>query len=195
MKTIKKTLLFLFATLATISCSKDDNSPSEPQTYDEENPLSGYLANAGFNQTQTLTTVGVYELGFSFKPTVKGKINSLVLKNPVATSLRVTIWEASTQNVLLTETVNISTADTEVIKPITPLQLEKDKIYLITMKSQTGYARYKADQSNASYPLTAGNIQIIDFRSGDGTDIPTYPNILYQNIYGGDCSFKFQRTE
>jgi hypothetical protein len=193
MKTLQKTLAFI-ALFFLFSCSKDDDV-QQTTSYDEENPLSGYLSVAGFNQMQTLTTVGVYELGFSFKPLVKGKINALVLKNPAVVNLRVTIWDATTETPLLSEMVNLPTSNLEVVKPITPLQLEKDKTYRITMQSQTGYAHYKADQSNTTYPITSGNIQIIDFKSGDGTTIPTYPTIPYLNIYGGDCSFKFQRTE
>jgi hypothetical protein len=195
MKTVQKTLAFI-TLLFLFSCSKDDDPITIIPIYFEENPLQSFLTTTGFNQ-QTMvqtTTSGELLAGISFKPTVKGKINSLLVQLPVINNnLEVSIWDDTTGNLLRQEIVNVSSANTQIEKQITPLQLEKDKIYVISMQTNTAFVRYKTDQSNASFPITAGNIQVLSYR--EGTNLTTIPTSNYYNLYAGDCIFKFQQTE
>jgi hypothetical protein len=194
MKTLQKVSILILLLFLT-SCSKDDDPTPNVPVYNEENPLQSFLTTTGFNQ-QTMEQTATNDLlaGLSFKPTVTGKINSLLVKLPVINNnLKVSIWDNATGNLLRQEIVNVTSANTEITTQITPLQLEKDKIYVISMQTNTAFVRYRTDQTNASFPITAGNIQILSYR--EGTSTTTIPTENYYNLYAGDCIFKFQQTE
>jgi hypothetical protein len=224
MKTLKTILALLTFALLTISCSDDDmtepvtykaepitnneempynkeNSHIENGPYNEENPLDTYLANSGFNQetSEYVDFEVIHESGFSFKPVVSGKINSIIVKIPyVNTALRVTLWNVATRSVIKSVVVNVPTADLAVEKTITPIALNKDKEYLISVKSAGWIRRSKTDGSAAEYPILAGNIIITGFAATSVTgkvEEFIYPEINSDIFYKGDVSFKFQQTE
>jgi hypothetical protein len=197
MKTVKALAAVLFLGTISISCSKSDPDPTpQPTVYAEQNPLTGYLAATGFDQkTTNRVNNGDYEFGYSFIPLVKGKINAIVAKIPDAhAAMRVTIWDKSAGTILRTETIDITTADIEVTKAITALELIKDKEYFITFNSNDWYDHRKTDGSGVTYPFTVGDIKVTSysFASGTAQALPNSPQTVY---YAGDCSFKFQRTE
>ena len=100
MKTINfRTIIIIALCALTFSCKKKETANSEV------NFLSAYLAATGFDEdTTVIVNSGFYEFGLSFKPLVNGKITAVVVKIPdVNTSLRVTIWDKATANVLKTE--------------------------------------------------------------------------------------------
>ncbi len=184
---IKHFALFLL-TIITLSCSKDE------VVYPEENPLSAYITNSGFVNSNPYSNSFFYsEFGLVFSPNVNGKIKALTAQLPdVNTNLRVTIWDYDSKVVLKTEYLNVSAANTVVTKSISELALQKDKKYLISMNSNAWYGRNKADNSNANYPVTAGNIKIHEYLSEVGTS-QTFPLDVTSNYYAGDLSFVFQQ--
>ncbi len=197
---ILKTIFFLLTILLfTISCSKDDNDPAaDPITYATENPLDLFLANSGFGQkTTSAKNSGFYEYGFSFKPTVTGKITALVVKIPdVNAALKVTLWNATTKTVIRTETLNVPDADVAVEKTIESIALTKDKEYYITVNSDDWYSRNKTDGTATTYPVAAGNITVTGFAyMGTTEGVIIFPVNSSVGFYSGDTSFKFQRTE
>lgn len=190
-------ILFFALSITTFitSCSKDDDEQTAPIVYNEENPLNKYHELAGFTSTSNFINSGDYEFGLVFSPNVKGKINSLVVKLPdVNNNLRITIWDYNTKTVLRTETVNISAANVSVTKSIAEFVIEKDGKYMITMNSNDWYKRYKLDNSNAIYPITAGNIKFLEYRWLSGT-AQVFPTNVSQNYNAGDLSFNFQQVE
>lgn len=192
MKTIKILSGALLAILA-ISCSSDDSKPGS--SYPVENPLESYYTQTGFTTTTNFINSGSYEFGLAFSPNVKGVMKAITVKLPDANpALRVTIWDYTTKEVLKTETVNVASANTLVSHPITDLALEKDKKYMITMNSNDWYKRNKADNTNATYPVTAGNINFLEYRWLSGT-AQTFPTTVSANYNAGDLSFDFKRTE
>lgn len=177
------------AALILFSCSKDDG-PS----YTEENFMTGFMTNSGFNAT-TVTQInsGTYEFGLEFTPLVKGKITSLKVKLPdVNAALRVTIWDKSTATatVVRTETVNVTTADTEQGFDIADLELTANHQYAITMNSNDWYERRRTGGTNVTYPITSGNIQIDNYKWISGAT-QAYPVNIALNYYAGDVSFNF----
>ena len=191
---MKKTI-FLFAIIFSLfSCSKDDEAT--PVTYQEENPLIGYLTNGGINGAIIDVVDGTTsEVGNEFTPLVKGKIKAFVVSLPQSNAnLRVTLWDATTKTVIRTEYVNVVTAATTTTKNIEPIELQKDKKYAITMNSDDWYYREKANGSLITYPITSGNIR---FDSFGFTDTPglIYPIYFSNDYYNGDLSFIFQQTE
>jgi len=181
------------------SCSNNDddvpvNEPA-PIVYPQENPLDKYYENTGFSTTTNYTASPTSEFGLAFSANVKGKINAVLVKIPaVKSNLRVTIWDYDTKAVLRTEVVNVTTANNIITKNISELILEKDKKYMITMNSGDWYKRTKPDNSNATYPVTAGNIKFWEYRwVGSASQIfPTNIDLKYN---GGDLSFSFQQTD
>lgn len=191
MKTIKILAGALLAILA-ISCSSDDDSGP---TFSVENPLEAYYTQTGFTTTTNFINSGDYEFGLAFSPNVKGVMNAITLKLPATNpSVRVTIWDYDTKAVLRTETMNVASADVLVEKTISDLALEKDKKYMITMNSNDWYKRNKADNSNATYPVTAGNIKFLEYRWLGGTT-QIFPTNVSANYNAGDLSFDFKQTE
>ncbi len=192
MKTIKILSGALLAILA-ISCSSDDSKSGS--SYPVENPLESYYTQTGFTTSSNFINSGSYEFGLAFSPNVKGVMKAITVKLPDANpALRVTIWDYTTKEVIKTETVNVASANTLVSHPISDLVLEKDKKYMITMNSNDWYKRNKADNTNATYPVTAGNIKFLEYRWLSGTT-QTFPTTVSANYNAGDLSFDFKRTE
>ena len=196
MKTLKTIFTLLAISIFTISCSSDDDDDSVK--YAEENPLDAYMAGSGFSQKAVdVKNSGIYEYGFSFKPKVTGKINSLIVKIPdVNPALRITVWDAATKTVIKSETINVATANITIEKAISPIALTKDKEYYFTVNSDDWINRTKTDGSAAAYPITAGNIVITGYAYISSTASETlFPTNLRNTYYAGDMTFKFQQTE
>ena len=203
MKTLNTKLALLaitFFTIATnISCSKNDDpivTPLPVVLAPLQDPLQGYLNASGFNQVTTLiTNIVDGEFGYTFIPLVSGKITAVAVKIPDTNSaLRVTIWDKGTGNVLRTETLNIAAANVETIKAIQPLDLVKDKTYLISMNTNDVVSHRKTDLSATVYPFVVGDIKITNFYgpATSGTQ-QIMPSSFISNAYYGDCSFKLQK--
>ena len=195
MKTIIRTALFLILFTTLFNCSNDDDTTAR-SSYPDENPLTGYLSQTGFDEVTVLRTnqSSYYEQGLSFTPKVKGQINAITVKAPNANpSLKITLWDFDAQTVLRTETVNVVNANTEYTFPITALTLTKDKHYMISMNTNNDYYRYRTDVNNVIYPILIGNIEINSYQWRTGNS-QIFPNITENHIYVGDCSFVFQQT-
>ena len=178
--------------LTAVGCKKND----PVRIYQEENPLSSYIVNTGFNQASSnFINAGNYEFGLEFTPMVKGQIKAITFKIPApATNVRVTIWDATAKTVLRTETIPTVLANTEVKQDITPLALEKDKKYFISYNGSSWYKRNKSDGSKAVYPIIAGNIKITNYNWLYG-EAQTFPTTVSSDYYAGDLSFIFQQAD
>lgn len=178
---------------ALASCKKD----KKEKVYTEENPLEKFYSLSGFSAKTNFINSGTYESSLAFSPLVKGEIKALTIKLPDANpTLKVTIWDYDTKTALRTETLEVTAANTQILKSIAPLSLEKDKKYIISMNSNDWYKMYKPDASNAAYPITAGNIKFIEYRwvsAISGT--PKFPTNVSLDYNAGDLSFVFQQTE
>lgn len=174
--------------LILANCSSDC-SPSS------QNPLTGYLAATGFDQKLTENiNLGDYEFGFSFKPSVNGKITAIVAKIPDAhAGMRVTIWNKATETVLRTESIDVVTAGVAVTKSIDALSITANTEYYITFNSNDWYDHRRTDNSNAAYPYAVGNIIITGYGYNSGT-AQDFPNSEQLNYNAGDISFKFVKS-
>ena len=133
----------LLIALTLFSCSGDDDTNNET-TEEVENFLVGYLEATGFNEEviEEINTGFHFEFGLEFTPLVNGKITALKIMLPDANpTLRVTIWNKSTNTVIKTEVVNVASANTEFTFDITDLELVEYNEYAITMNSDDGYFR------------------------------------------------------
>lgn len=199
MKNLKTILTIASFITIMMSCSKDNEttSPVTPPVAanPEVNPLAAYLIATGFSEkTTNVINLDDYEFGISFKPIVNGKITALVVKIPdVNPTLRMTIWNKTTATVLKTETINYATADVEVTKAITPLDVVAGIEYFVTFNSNDWYNHERNNSSNTTYPLLIGDISITSYAFILGT-AQAMPNASQVTYYAGDISFKFQKT-
>lgn len=195
MKTLNNIIL-LCILLFSFACSKDEDSKSAQLP--EENPLQEYLANAGFNNAYTtIAGFGNYELGFTFKPLVNGKINSIVIKLPdVRNNIRVTLWDLQTHAILFEDNFNVSVAGIDTVFDIEPLSLIGNKEYVISMNTDSSYINSSNlfNPVDATYPITVGNISILNARSKSGAE-QLFPDTISTSSYSGNCSFNFQLIE
>lgn len=190
----KPVLLALFALVTLAACDKDDDPA--PYVFPTENPLSGFLSDSGLDEveTESVDQISNYEIGYRFRPTASGAITALSVRIPAVNSnLRVTVWDAETQTVLKTEAFNVTSSGVAVTKTIPALTLVKDHEYMVTMNTNDWYDYRRTDNSNASYPFTEANIQVIGFGYGIGTG-QNFPGLTASNYFYGDVSFTYQRT-
>lgn len=193
MKTFKTILAVLTITFFA-GCSSDDEQ-KVVQDYKTENPLEDYYAQTGFSRLTIIRNNAAYEIGFTFIPTETGNLKAITLKLPDAnSSIRVTIWDYDSKKVLRTEIVNVAAGEALFSKTIDALALEKGKKYVITMNSNVWYGRSKVDNTNANYPIKAGNIQMLEYRWIASKD-QLFPANVMLNGFLGDISFDFQQTE
>lgn len=200
MKKLNQLLALTFLVATVFGCSGDDDNPIAvpPVLFQEENPLQGYITTTGYNTIYTYTDDNnYYEMGYTFTPLVKGKINAIVITVPVAVhDIRVTIWDVATATAIRTETVDILNAATRNTIAITPLNLEKDKLYGISMNTRDYYFRTDSELPEGySDPIIVGNIS---FRGpfiymGSTTENQDFSQIVNGSF--GDCSMNFQQTE
>lgn len=190
-----KTLVLLGLVLTLVNCSNDDETtPVASIVYGEENPLFAFLSRMPNTDTFVNDIGGIAQTGYIFKPTVKGKINSLIVKIPSTNSaLKVFLWDKVTLALVRSEIINVTTANTNTTKNITPIELEKNKEYIITIYTDDYYFHSTNNFSALPYPIIAANIQILQTRSVNGELCPQAGGS--SNGYSGDVSFNFQRTE
>lgn len=195
MKTLKKFLCIALLSGAIFSCSKDDDNSADTPAVTEQNPLSGYLAATGFNQkTTNYVNSGDYEFGITFVPLVNGKMTALMTKIPdVHTSMRITIWDKATATILRTELIDVTSSGVEITKAISPLDLVKDKEYVLTYNSNDWYDRRRTDGSVVTYPVTVGDIKITSYAYKTGA-AQVMPDVVPGNYYAGDLTFKFVKS-
>ncbi len=187
--------VLLFLVVISVSCRKN-NDP--PVVYDAENPLPGFLSTSGFNehQDEAVFMIANKEYGFSFTPTVKGKILAFIVNTPEpGDSIDVRLYDNATTALIHTEIINIPTANIETAKYLpVAYGLEKNREYTITLTTAKAIFRYRNDWGNITFPITSGNILITGVASKPSIT-STFPTTNAYNGYLGDITFKFQRTE
>ena len=192
MKNLFKIITILLLLTTIFSCSKDE---SKPTIYPEENPMQGILTKTGFNQVSPHLDYPSTEFGFSFKPSVKGKINAFVVKIPSSNSnIRATLWDVATKTVIRTEVIEVTNANSSTTKTIIPIELTINKEYLLSINTNQYYDYFEINDAVANYPLAINNIVITNCSFLE-TSNQTFPTISLDTEIFGDISFNFQRTE
>lgn len=212
---MKKRFLIQFIILNSIlfySCSNENinktnlskdndivnsNSPISTtiKNFVEENPLPEFLNIAKYNKTSFSRCPNVQHVGFVFSPNVNGEINSIIVKLPAPKeNLQVCIWNKTSNKIIRTENIDIQNANVTVLKKITPLVLEKDKLYAITILNDFYYQRSLSDGVPFPVlPITIGNIRIertiLQILNSQGSQ-----EAVSMGFYQGDASFNFIQT-
>lgn len=189
-----KNLILLFIAVFFFSCSKSD---SVTKSYFEQNPLQGYLSISRFEERKDayLGSYPTRESGFSFIPNVNGKINAIIAALPYDyPDLRVTVWDKASSTVLRTEIINVTTPGTNIVKQIEPINLQKDKEYVLSYNVKNWYRHEKQLSGDATYPIVVNDIKITGFYYSV-TTAQLIPSTIVNKYYDGDCTFNFLQTE
>ncbi len=191
------TALILMLTLFIFTGCRKDDDPEPPKVYQEESPMQGFLSTIGYNTQYTkINDFVAWNLGLNFTPLVKGKINGVKVKLPAANpALKVTIWDAASGTNIRTETVNVAAASTLYTFTFSPVELEKDKKYIISFLSDDFYGYKKSNSADGAFPVTVGNIRIdkTSYKSaGTGTN-PVFPAESESYTAYGDLDMIFQQ--
>ena len=189
-------LFLLIMSLSTTSCRKsEDQEAPIVKVYPEENPLAAFYTASGLTKIYEELGVDHYESGLKFSTAVKGKINAITLRLPEATNnVRVTIWDNDTKAVIRTITIDVPTAGILSTKTIEPIYLEKSKEYTISMNTISWYLHKKPDNSEVTFPLTAGNIKFLGMTRLYGTN-QIFPATLITYSTLGEVSMIFQQVD
>ena len=115
-------------------------------------------------------------------------VNKLQIPNA---SLKVTIWDKSTATAIATNYVNVGQG-VETKTSINAVNLQKNKEYIISIKTAYYYIYNKPNSAIQAYPVDAGNISITGSLGGNANQMP---NVFISNSFLGDYSFIFQQTE
>lgn len=199
MKNLK--LLMSIMTLILISCSKNEPKLVEAIIYPEENPLENYLVLMSFNEFGSLVSLNgkSTEIGFSFKPMVTGKINSIYLRiHKTGFGTKVTIWDVATRFPVYSrsDVWSFTSEPAGNTANLNSVELIKGKEYMITMNTSYYYEYRRNDYQPANYPIKSGNILITGFYYQETDNFDTvFPLNTIDNKYQGNVSFNFQRTE
>jgi hypothetical protein len=197
MKTIKTTIAIFIVSIFAISCSKDDSTPTPTAkpVYETEDFYDGFISKAGLISTFQITgNPDFYEAGLVFKPLVSGKITHYKINIPtIQTTTLVTLWDKATKTVINTSNCGTIGITKESVFDIADIVLEKNKEYVISMNSKNFIN--KAGVGNIAYPITSGNIQVLDYVTNLG-NTKTFPETSTNNeSVNGKVSFEFIRTE
>lgn len=198
MKTINKnisSILILVMMVFLFSCKNDNTAaPTTTVVYQEENPLTSFLATTGLNLIASpFSNTTAFEMGYAFKPKVRGIIKGLTVKLPyVNGSLKVTIWDKVTATVVRSTYVNVATANQDISVTIPNLELTQNTDYVISMYTNMFYNHKRTDNANVVFPVDAGNISITGSYTNAITSMPATTNA---SSFCGDFSFIFQQTQ
>lgn len=207
MKTIQKNTSSIFrkilfaalaiTTLATTSCKKDrDDEPAPPVAPPVAQPivdfLPGYLVGSGLDKNQKFTNTNDpnYEYGLVFSSQVDGKMLKVKVNVPLAESVRVTLWDYTTQTPLKTTTLT-SVANQWVTKDFENFALVKNKLYLLSINNKGYNWRTKTSGANVSYPIVYDKFVVFGFQN-IATSQQLFPINSQPTYYAGDVNFDFQ---
>lgn len=189
-----RTLLFsALIIFITTTCSHRDDPQPPPKTYPLENPLQKFYFEAGLDKEESLVGFS-YEYGLVFSPQVKGEITAFTARLTFKEKARVTLWDYNTRAVIATAIVDVPDKDKVATTEITPVPLEKDKKYLISINSGYYYRRTKSTGVNVPYPVIAGNFIFHSFNLLK-VNAQTFPTDTATDYTAGDVSFNFRQTD
>ncbi len=199
---MKKTIYILSTTficaafiICTIACKKKKDKAVEELTGPTENFLAEYLNATGFNQfTDTVVFSDLFIFGLKFSPNVKGNVKNIVAQFPRNNgTVNIKLYKASDNSIIKELDIDLSKekANYKYTIPVNPIvSLVENEIYILKAAIPFGYLHRKTNSSNATYPIQAGKIKIIEFT--EKFSLSTQPEIVSKNNYIGDFSFDFQ---
>lgn len=174
-----------------LSCKKD-NTPNT------ETPLQTFIKTSIVVDTTIIQkTTGSFEFGNKFYASRNGVITHLGCYLPYKGSIRVSLWDFATKN-LITATSVTSDSTGFVYVDIPDVPIVANQRYVISLNNNSGsvarnyFFRYKKSAAGVSiYPLTSGSITFEGLFYSVSI-VPEFPTISITTSLGGFPDFKFQ---
>lgn len=167
------------------SCNKTETIPTQ-------NFLESLLADSVFINPKIFTQTSYLEIGSTFQVIKAGKITKIGVKAPNTGSFIVTLWDANLKTILLSKTIDQTTAGKKTWINIDSFKLEVNKKYLISVLFSGSYYLYSPSKLNI-YPYSKNNILYLGcFASSTTVGASKFPLVENKNIYAGEYDFTFQ---
>jgi len=138
-----------FSTERPITAFYDDNTISDPLSYDEIPNSASY-----------------WEFGFEFTVTKNGDIIQLGTKIPDNDNVRVTIWDLADTTVIAQKVITATDGVATFADLASNVALSTGNKYAVTMYGNDYYFRVRTGGAVYVYPYTSGNVSITKFVYG-----------------------------
>jgi hypothetical protein len=176
---MKKLILIAFITITLFNFSCSDNENTNPL----EHPISGMMADS--TATHAGNSAGLYEIGYTFKSSKKGKLTQFGLDIPRnGGTFYVTLWNTDTKAKIAQTKVSTKGHEKK-YQNITPVTIEPNVVYMISYTtanisnpdSPVAGPYYIYRSVSDIYPVTKNNITVVNnWEIGvNGNPVPTYP--------------------
>lgn len=187
MKTLKL-LTVIFLTTLLLSCSKNKEDEELYMEITPQYPMKTLLENGVMELKGTkVNSPNTFELGYEFKTFKNGKITAFNVRIPDSEEIRVTLWDAETEEIIYTEYVQ-TTADLISTIEINPINIISGKNYVISLNTNDYYAFN--DNGNQIFPTETNDVFILNYRVKTST-IQQFPSFSSESSYLGVVDIKF----
>lgn len=178
----------LLLTTVYSSCSKNDDI--EIETVLPQYPMKTLIESGHMQLKQTMPNwVNHFEVGYRFKTFKEGKITALGIRVPENDDLRVTLWNADTEEIIKTQII-ISTSGLLSFEDIEPLDIKSGVPYFISVNTNSYYIFNGG--GNAIFPVESGDLLITDYGVRPGTNPDQImPTQYSKTSYIGMVDIKF----
>lgn len=164
----------LFSLAFFVSCKENDTKPVE------ESPFFVFFDQSAIMIDTTPVSATTWDYGFVFNPLVNGKITKLGVKLPVTGEFTVVLWDlsGSTPVALKEQKISSTTIHTPAFVEVSPVAVQKDAKFGITVLANSFYRIQKQNASPFSFPLVVDNIRIVSFNEQmNQTGIAALPTV------------------
>ena len=94
------------------------------------------------------------------------------MKLPLKGAYKVSLWNLETGQLLKDETLTATADHSEVYNTISEVAIEKNKEYGVSIEANSFYKIRKADNSEFTFPIQTGNIEILSFHASRVSENP-----------------------
>ncbi|MBJ6368669.1 DUF4082 domain-containing protein [Snuella sedimenti] len=188
MKAQKIVLNLILIGILFTSCSKDDDLDVIEQT--PQYPMKTLIETGHMELKSTMQQwVFSFEVGYKFKAFKNGKITALGIRVPNNDTYRVTLWNAETEEVLVTKNI-VSSSGLLSFEAINPVNVTSGVAYFVSVNTNDYYTFN--DSGNVMFPVESGDILITGYgvRSGTNPD-QVMPTQYSKTSYVGVVDIKF----
>lgn len=188
MKTSRLIIPILFLILSLSSCSRN-NDDIETIQLPPQYPMKTLMEEVHMEVKYTkVNWVNTYEMGYEFKSFKNGKITALGIRIPDGGDFRVTLWNADTEEILVTTQV-VSTSGLLSFEEINPIQIQSGVRYHVSVNTNSYYQF--SDSGNILFPIEIGDFLITKSGVNLGT-IQSLPTQFSSVSHFGMVDVKFE---
>lgn len=161
-KTIYTAVLFLIIGITASSCNKKETGTSTKT----ENPAKATIADALVVDTALIQNYGSFEFGQKIFFSKNGNITQLGCKMASKGTFRVSLWDFTTQNLIVAVPVTVIDTTVFTYNTISSIAVTANTRYLISINNTDGginkpyynYIKKSNISSSSIYPFSSGSV-------------------------------------